>query len=217
MAVAIARGGGDGDRLARVGKVGRNRLGDVLHGADLHDSGLGLLEDELFVDGADLGLLFVGLFAARPLFFGGGQWNVMLEMANAGGVISVNFQGVLVALKVDTLTLRVNLMLAGGLVPLGDGRILVHVLDDLAPADAGVVRAERNFALLSGIGNDAHLGAAEVIVKQILKPHAADEEEVPAILLSPLPRIFIGAVGRSAAVFRGGFLRERPGLVEFLE
>src|SRR5258707_8910724 len=118
-------------------------------------------------------------------------------MANAGSVISVNFQGVLVALKVDTLTFRVNLMLAVGLVPLGDGRVLVHVLDDLAPADAGVVRAEGNFALLRGVRNDAHLGAAEVVVGPILKTHPRDEEEVPRVGLAALHTVFLGARRRS--------------------
>src|SRR5437870_7557 len=74
-----------------------------------------------------------------------------------------------------------DLVAAVLVVPLGERRRHVHLLDDVAPADAGVVRAEGNLALLRGIGNDAHLGATEVVVEQILEPHARDEEEVPAV------------------------------------
>src|SRR5260370_25700559 len=59
---------------------------------------------------------------------------------------------------------------------------LVHVLDDLAPADAGVVGAEGNLAFLSAVRNDAHLSASEVIVKKILEPHAFDAEHAPHII-----------------------------------
>ena len=66
-------------------------------------------------------------------------------------------------------------------VPLGERRGHVHLLDDVAPADAGVVRAEGNLAFLRGVGNDALFGAAEIVVEQILEPHAGDEQEVPAV------------------------------------
>src|SRR5258708_5451411 len=79
------------------------------------------------------------------------------------------------SLKIDLLALGVDLMLAVRLVPLGDGRVLVHVLDDFAPADTGVVCAEGNFALLRGVRDDAHFRAAEIVVKEILEPHAGDE------------------------------------------
>jgi formylmethanofuran dehydrogenase subunit A len=75
-------------------------------------------------------------------------------------------------------------MLAVFLVPLRDGRVLVHVLDDLAPADTRVVRAEGNFALLRGVRDDAHFGAAEIVVEQILEPHARDQQEVPRIAVT---------------------------------
>src|SRR5208282_3756872 len=86
------------------------------------------------------------------------------------------------ALEIDALALGVDFMFAVILVPLGDRRVLVHVLDDLAPAYARVVGAEANFALLRGVRNDAHFGAAEVVVEKILEPHAGDEEEIPRIL-----------------------------------
>jgi hypothetical protein len=60
---------------------------------------------------------------------------------------------------------------------------------------ARVVRAEGNFALLRGVGDDAHFGAAEVIVEEVLEPHAGDEEEVPRIFrLAPLLGVLEGAV-----------------------
>src|SRR5438552_7465915 len=60
-------------------------------------------------------------------------------------------------------------------VPLTHSRVLVHVLDDVAPANPRVVGAETDLALLSAVRNDAHLSAAEVIVEKILEPHTGDE------------------------------------------
>src|SRR5215204_307544 len=65
----------------------------------------------------------------------------------------------------DGFALGVDGVAAVLLVPLGEARRLVHVLDDLPPADAGVIRAERNLALLRAVRDDAHLGAAEVVVE----------------------------------------------------
>src|SRR5207249_10522881 len=67
-------------------------------------------------------------------------------------------------------------------VPVGDCRVLVHIFDDLAPANSGVVSTEGNLSLLSGIGNDAHFCSTEVVIKQILEPHACNEQEIPWIL-----------------------------------
>ena len=75
-----------------------------------------------------------------------------------------------------------DLVAAVLLVPLGQRGGHVHLLNDVAPADAGVVGAEADLAFLRGVGNDALLGAAEVVVEQILEPHAGDEEEVPAVV-----------------------------------
>src|SRR5271167_2300392 len=180
--MAIAAGRGDCYRLACIGEIRRRGFGDVRDRADLNDGRLGLFENELFVDGANLGLFLEGLLAARAIFFRGGLRDVVLEVANAGGVIGVDLQGVFKALEIDALALGVDFVFAVVLVPLGNGRVLVHVLDDLAPAYARVVSAEGDFALLRGVGNDAHFGAAEVVVEKILEPHAGDEEEVPRIL-----------------------------------
>src|SRR2546423_14420805 len=84
-------------------------------------------------------------------------------------------------------------------VPLRQRRRHVHLLDDVAPADAGVVGAEADLAFLRRVGNDALLGAAEVVVEQILEPHAGDEQEVPAIAAALL-NVFDGAVTADLAV-----------------
>src|SRR6266850_7473206 len=67
------------------------------------------------------------------------------------------------------------------LIPVGEVRCLVHVLDDLPPADARVVSAEGDFALLSAVRNHAHFSAAEVVVEEVLKPHALDAEHTPDV------------------------------------
>src|ERR1700687_1888714 len=214
--VAVAAGWGDAYRLYGVGEVGWDSLGDVAYRADLDYRRLGLLEYQLFVDGADLGLFFVGFLAARTIFFRGGLRNVVFEVADTRGVFGVDVQGVLVGVEIDLLALGVDLVFAVRLIPLGDGRVLVHVLDDFAPAHAGVVRAEGDFTLLRGVGNDAHLGAAEVVVKEILEPHTGDEEEVPRILTALNGGVKL-TIRRSAAGFLFGILGERPSLVELLE
>src|SRR2546423_2470984 len=122
----------------------------------------------------------------------------------------------LVGVEIDLLTLGVDFMLAVRLVPLGDGRILVHVLNDFAPAYAGVIGAEGDFALLRRIRNDAHFGAAEIVIEKILEPHAGDEEEVPWILAA-LHGVVKLTIRRGLAIFLLGILGERPRLVELLE
>ena len=72
-------------------------------------------------------------------------------------------------------------MLAVRAIPLRDRRVLVHVLNDLPPADPGVVGAERNLTLLGSVRDDAHFGPAEIVIEQVLKPHAGNEEEIPRI------------------------------------
>ena len=85
------------------------------------------------------------------------------------------------------------------LVPLGEGAGHVHLFDDVAPADAGVVGAEGDFTFLGGVGDDALLGAAEVVVEEVLEPHAGDEEEVPAVAAAEL-NVLDGAVGGDLSV-----------------
>src|SRR5215510_14355047 len=67
------------------------------------------------------------------------------------------------------------------LIPIFEVGGLVHVFDDLPPAHAGVVGAEGYLAFLRAVGNDTHLGAAEVIVEQILEPHAFNAEHAPVV------------------------------------
>src|SRR6185437_3115776 len=81
--------------------------------------------------------------------------------------------------------LDANLLAAGEdfmasvlLIPFGEGGRHVHLLDDIPPAHARVVGAEADFTFLRSIRNDALLGTAEVVVEQILEPHAGNEQEV---------------------------------------
>ena len=141
----------------------------------------------------------------------------MLQMTNARRIICIDLQRMLVALQVDVLAFCVDFMLAVRLVPLGHGRVLVHVLDDLPPAHAGVVRAEADLALLCRVRDDAHFRAAEVIIKQILKPHPGNEQEVPRIALAALHSVLVRALWGRPPVLGLRLLGQRPGLVKFLE
>src|SRR5687767_11219138 len=67
------------------------------------------------------------------------------------------------------------------LVPVGEVCGLVHVLNDLPPAYAGVVSTEGDFAFLSAVRNHAHFSAAEIVVEEVLKPHAFDAEHTPDV------------------------------------
>ncbi len=84
----------------------------------------------------------------------------------------------------QVLVLGVNRVTAVLAVPLGDGRRVLHFFDDLPEADAGVVRAERDFPELGAVRNDAHFGAAKVVVEEVLKPHAGHEQKAPLKLSS---------------------------------
>src|SRR6185436_5281879 len=82
----------------------------------------------------------------------------------------------------DLMTAGVDRVASVFFIPLAEVRGLVHVLDNLPPANARVVGAEGNFAFLSAVGNYAHLGAAEIVVEEVLKPHAFDAEYAPDVL-----------------------------------
>ena len=110
-----------------------------------------------------------------------------------------------------------DLVAAVLLVPLGERRRHVHLLDDVAPADAGVVGAEGDFALLRGIRDDAHLGAAEVVVEQILEPHAGDEQEVPAVGAALLDVVLRPVAFDLAVLALFGRLGRAERLVELLQ
>ena len=120
----------------------------------------------------------------------------------------------------DSTSLEAHLLAAGEdlvtavlLVPLGERGGHVHLLDDVAPAHAGVVRAEGDLAFLRGVGDDALLGAAEVVVEQVLEPHAGDEQEVPAVAAALLDVLHGAVAGDLAVVLAGG----AEGLVELLQ
>src|SRR5580765_2726227 len=101
--------------------------------------------------------------------------------------------------QVDSLTAGEDLVPAMFFIPLGNGRILVHVLNYIPPTDTRVVSTKANLALLSTIGNNALLGATEVVIEQILKPHAGDKQEIPTIR-APLLNILGAAVAADFAV-----------------
>ncbi len=82
----------------------------------------------------------------------------------------------------NVLTCRVDRMPAVFFIPLGEVGGLVHILDDLSPADSGVVGAEGDLTFLCAVGNHAHLGAAEVVVEKILEPHTFDAEHTPDVV-----------------------------------
>src|SRR5262245_64205047 len=79
----------------------------------------------------------------------------------------------------------VDLVTAARLVPLRERRGLKHLLDDLPPADTGVVCAEGDLPHLGRVRDDAHLRAAEIVVEEILEPHSADEEDAPGVAVLP--------------------------------
>src|SRR5207245_4379464 len=79
--------------------------------------------------------------------------------------------------------------------------------------DAGIVGTERNFAFLRAVGDDAQLGAAEIVVKEGLEPHAGNKEEVPRVVTAFLD-VFHRAVGTDLAVI---LARQAKRFVELLE
>src|SRR5581483_700492 len=85
------------------------------------------------------------------------------------------------AAQSNAVAARENFVTTFLFVPLGQRGRHVHFLNDVAPAYTCVVRAERYFAFLRGVRNDALFSAAEVIIQQILEPHSRAEQEVPAI------------------------------------
>src|SRR5947209_5178084 len=162
-----------------------------------------LLQNHLLVELAHHRRLFVRRL--RPLH---------LRLVRALQVNLVQHQaGRRVVVERDFLALREDFVPPVLPVPLRDGRVLVHLLDDVAPADAGVVGAETDLALLRAVGNDAHLGSAEVVIEQVLEPHARDEEEVPAVGAAGLD-VLLRALAVNATVAAA---RESERLVELLE
>ena len=50
-------------------------------------------------------------------------------------------------------------------IPFCHGRVLMHMLNYVAPANAGIVGAETNLTFLSSVRNDAHLRPPEVVIE----------------------------------------------------
>src|SRR4030095_235693 len=75
----------------------------------------------------------------------------------------------------------VNLVTAVFFIPLTEIRRLVHVFDDLTPADAGVVGAEGYFTFLRTVRNHAHLSAPKIVIEKILEPHAFNTQYAPDV------------------------------------
>src|SRR6185295_15091878 len=103
------------------------------------------------------------------------------------------------------------------LIPFRDGRVLVHVLDDVSPTDTRVVSTERNFAFLSTVRDDAHFRATEVVVEQILEPHTRDKQEVPAIRTTLLDIVYATITADFAVVLTGQAKRLVKLLEEFIK
>src|SRR5581483_11719088 len=61
-----------------------------------------------------------------------------------------------------------------------------HVLDDLSPADSGVIRAEGNLAFLCSVRYHAHFSAAEIVNEQILEPHSFNTEDSPRVFIATI-------------------------------
>src|SRR6266478_9941016 len=69
VAIAIPDRRSNRDRLAGVREIGRHGLSDVADRSDLHHRRLRLLQHQLFVNRANLGLLLISLLAPSAVFF----------------------------------------------------------------------------------------------------------------------------------------------------
>src|ERR1017187_6549896 len=154
-------------------------------------------------------------FAGAELFFAGilSDTEVIERVVGFGiHVLHVESEVVAAVRHADLFAAGEDFGAAVLLIPLGEGGGHVHLLDDVAPAHAGVIGAEADLASLRGVGNDALLGAAEIVVEQVLEPHAGDEQEVPAIATALLD-VGLGAIAADLAVVLAG---RGEGFVELL-
>src|SRR6202163_1551941 len=92
------------------------------------------------------------------------------------------------------------------LIPLRKSGRHVHFLDNVPPAYAGIVGTEGNFAFLRRVWNNALLGPPEVVVEQILEPHAGNEQEVPTVFAAPLDIVQSAVRSHFAVAAALGFL-----------
>src|SRR5438270_2847602 len=126
-----------------------------------------LLEHFLAVELGHAGVFGVLLdlrIACADLFFAGVLRDAGLVEGVVGGGVDVGFVEDEVVggflFEADLLTAGEDLVTSVLLVPLGEGGGHVHLLDDVAPADARVVRAEADLAFLCRVRDDALLSAA---------------------------------------------------------
>src|ERR1043166_2829241 len=105
--------------------------------------------------------------------------------------------------KRNVLAAGENLMASMLFIPFRHRRVLVHVFDDISPADARVVSTKADFAFLCSVRNDAHLSSTEVIIEQILEPHTGDKQEVPAVGAT-LRNVVLTAIATYLAVLLAG-------------
>src|SRR5262249_33720381 len=130
-------------------------------------------------------LSLTGFLPGDALFFSS-RFRLFAPSTNPRDIDRVQHEIVLEGIERYVMAAGVDSMLPMLLIPLSDRSGLVHVLDDFAPTDSGVVRAERDLTKLRRIRNDAHFRAAKIIVEQILEPHSCNEQEVPRIAASLL-------------------------------
>src|SRR5215469_4409193 len=138
---------------------------------------LGLFQDVLAIEFLHACILSVALeflIAGAQLLFTRGLGDAQVVqggVASGVDVLFIQLQLVAAVRQANFLAAGKDLVASMLVVPLGEGRGHVHFLDDVAPAHAGVIGAEADFAFLRRIGNNALLGAAEIVVVKILEPH----------------------------------------------
>ena len=126
-------------------------------------------------------------------------WSCHLRFVGTGKIDFVQLEIVLLIGKRNFFAASKDLMSSILFIPFCHCGVLVHVFNDISPADASVISAETNLAFLSAIRDDAHLSAAEIVVEQILKPHPRNEKKIPAIRAA-LGDILITAIAAYPAI-----------------
>src|SRR5205814_7832577 len=148
---------------------------------------LGLFQDVLTIQRFHAsifsGLLDLAIAGAELLFAGGLGDSQIVQRGVAAGMhmLFIQVQLVRALVQAHGLAAGKDLMPAVLFIPLGERSCHVHLFNNVAPAHAGVVRAEADFALLGGVRNNALLSAAEVVVIKVLEPHSSNEQEVPTV------------------------------------
>src|SRR5262249_32326293 len=139
-------------------------------------------------------LSFAGLLSCNSLLVGR-RFGLFAAFTDSSHVSLVQHKSVVVAIERDGMPTGIHTMFSVLLVPFRNSGCLVHVLDDLSPTDSSVISTEGNLTELRRVRNDAHLCASEVVVEEILEPHACDEQEIPRILSTLLDVIHCPVAG----------------------